>query len=142
MRVSEVIDQPEVFGRIRGSLVTVMLADTAGAAEGGQAIFFTNGLLYGEHLAVREVARNPGRPGVSEEIDVEQMRKDVALVRRMEADEALSTRLASAAAVVSGRVGDVRPLRRGEEMGEHSASWVLATLEIDATLKGHPATAV
>jgi len=146
VRVREVIDQPPVFGHIRGALVTVQLASPAGAVEGGQAIFFTNGMLYGEHLAVSEVGRDPGQSGVAEAAAVSQVRRDVAEVRRHEADEALSVRLASAVAVVSGRIGVTRSMReaeRGEEArGEHSASWVYATLTVDATLKGKPAAGV
>jgi hypothetical protein len=142
VRVRDVIDQPPGFGPVRGALVTVQLADTTGAAEGGQAIFFTNGMLYGENLAVAELMRNPDRPGIPEAADVDQLRKDVAQVRQTEADEALAARLASAAAVVSGRVGDIRPAGRSEAAGEHSASWVLATLAVDTTLKGRPAAAV
>lgn len=141
VRVREVIDQPPVFGPIRGALVTVELASPA--VEGGQAIFFTNGLLYGEHLAVSEAGRDPIQPGVAEAAVVSQMRKDVAEVRRRESDEALSARLASAVAVVSGRIGKMQAADRGEEPGgEHSASWVYATLKIDATLKGKPAAGV
>ncbi|HEX3531700.1 MAG TPA: hypothetical protein VH988_31965 [Thermoanaerobaculia bacterium] len=144
VRVREVIDQPPAFGPIRGALVTVQLASPAVA--GGQAIFFTNGMLYGEHLAVSEVGRDPIQPGVAEAPAVGQLRKDVAVVRRREADEALATRLASAVAVVSGRIGSMRAARaaeRGEEPGgEHSASWVYANLTVDATLKGKPAAGV
>lgn len=141
VRVREVIDQPRAFGPIRGALVTVQLASPA--VEGGQAIFFTNGMLYGEHLAVSEVDRDPLRPGVAEAPAVSQLRKDVAMVRRREADEALAARLASAVAIVSGRIGTMREAERGEEArGEHSASWVYATLTVDATLKGKPAAGV
>lgn len=142
VRVRDVIDQPAGFGPVRGALVTVQLVDTAGAAEGGQAIFFSNGILYGENLAVAELARNPDRPGVPEGADVDQLRKDVAAVRQKEADEALAARLASAAAVVSGRVGEIRPMRRSETSGEHSASWAAATLAVETTLKGRPTAAV
>ncbi len=147
VRVREVIDQPRVFGPTRGTLVTVELASPA--MEGSQAIFFTNGMLYGEHLAVSEVGRDSIQPGVAEAPAVSRLRQDIAVVRRREADEALSVRLASAVAVVSGRIGTLREVQpaddeeRGEEArGEHAASWVYATLTVDATLKGKPAAGV
>jgi hypothetical protein len=142
VRVREVIDQPPVFGPIRGALVTVQLASSTGAVEGGQAVFFTNGMLYGENLAVSEVSRNPDPPGVPESTLLDSLRKDVLTVRQLRADEALAARLATAVAVVSGRVGETRPAARGEESGEHSASWVFATLAVDATLKGRPVAGV
>jgi len=146
VRVREVIDQPRAFGPTRGTLVTVQLAGPA--MEGSQAIFFTNGMLYGEHLAVSEVGRDPIQPGVAEAPAVSRLRQDVAEVRRHEADEALAARLASAVAVVSGRIGTLREVQpaddeeRGEERGEHAASWVYATLTVDATLKGKPVAGV
>jgi len=143
VRVREVIDQPPVFGSTRGALVTVQLANSpAGAVVGGQAVFFTNGMLYGENLAVSEVSRNPDPPGVPESAVLDSLRKDVATVRQLEADEALAVRLASAIAVVSGKVGETRPVGRNEESGEHAASWIFATLAVDATLKGRPVAGV
>jgi hypothetical protein len=136
VRVRVVVDQPPAFGPVGGALVTVQLASSAGAVEGGQAIFFTNGMLYGENLAVSEVARNPDPPGVPESTLLDSLRQDVLTVRQLEADEALSARLATAVAVVSGRVGETRPAERNEDSGEHGASWIFATLSVDATLKG------
>src|SRR3954468_19107080 len=145
VRVREVIDQPPVFGSTRGALVTVQLANSpagAGAVVGGQAGFFTNGMLYGENPAGSEVSRHPDPPGVPESAVLDSLRKDVATVRQLEADEALAARLASAIAVVSGKVSEMRPVGRNEESGEHAASWIFATLAIDATLKGHPVAGV
>ena len=136
VRVREVIEQPAVFQPLGGLLVTVMLADSSGVVEGGQAVFFATGYLYGENLAVSEVAR------LSERFDLDTVRKLVTQVRQAEADEALAGRLASAASVVSGVVREVRPMPPGEEREEHSASWVLATLEVDTALKGRPAMEV
>ena len=142
VRVRTVVEQPPVFGPVQGALVTVQLESTAGAVEGGQAVFFTNGMLYGEHLAVSEVARIPDQPGIPESAILDPLRSDVTAVRQMEADEALSARLASAVAVVSGRVGETRTLGRSDEAGEHSATWIFAGLAVDSTLKGRPAAGV
>ena len=138
VRVREVIEQPDVFRPLDGVLVTVMLADSSGVVEGGQAVFFATGYLYGENLAVSEVAR------LADRFDVDAVRQLVAEVRQTEADETLTGRLASASVVVTGVVRDVRPMPTGEageaseEDDEHAASWVLATLEVDTTLKGGP----
>ncbi len=142
MRVREVIDQPETFGAMRDARVTVRLADPPGAVEGGQAIFFTTSLMFGEHLAVSEISRLSSRSPEAEASELERVRGEVARVRSLEADEDLLERLARAAVVVSGRVGDIRPGRRSEDLGEHAASWALATLDVDSTLKGRSAAAV
>ena len=137
VRVSEVIEQPDVFRDLRGDLVTVVLADGSSAVEGEAAVFFATGSLYGENLAVSELMRLSGR------YDADSIRKLVAEVRREETDEALSGRLASASAVVTGVVADVRPMRSPEEdLGEHAASWMMATLDVDTALKGEPAKAL
>jgi len=143
VRVREVVDQPETFGSTRDIVVTVKLADASGAVEGGQAIFFTTSLMWGEHLGLAEVLRLPSRSPETEASDLEQVRKEVERVRSLEADEDLSARLTRAAVVVFGRVGEVRETERSEEdFGEHAASWALAKLEIEETLKGRDASAV
>jgi hypothetical protein len=109
VRVREVIDQPATFGSTRDIEVTVRLADAAGAVEGGQAIFFTTSLMFGENLAVSEILRIPSRSPETEASDLDQVRREVDRVRALEADEDLSARLARAAVVVSGRIEDVRP---------------------------------
>src|SRR6185503_14146107 len=137
VRVREVVDQPETFGTTRDIEVTVKLADASGAVEGEQAIFFTTSLMFGEHLGLAEILRLPSRSPETEASDLEQVRKEVERVRSLEADEDLSARLSRAAVVVFGRVGDVRKTERSEEdYGEHAASWALAKLEIEETLKG------
>ncbi|HXU31868.1 MAG TPA: hypothetical protein VN851_14950 [Thermoanaerobaculia bacterium] len=137
VRVREVADQPGTFGEMRDAQVTVQLADSSGAVEGGQAIFFTTSLMWGEHLGLSEIQRLPSRSPETEASDLEQVRREVGRVRSLEADEDLSARLTRAAVVVFGRVGDVRETERSEEdFGEHAASWALAKLEIEGTLKG------
>jgi hypothetical protein len=143
VRVREVVDQPETFGTTRDIEVTVKLADASGAVEGGQAIFFTTSLMFGEHLGLAEILRLPSRSPETEASDLEQVRREVERVRSLEADEDLTARLSSAAVVVFGRVGDVRKTERSEEdFGEHAASWALAKLEIEGTLKGRDGKAV
>ncbi len=143
VRVREGVDQPETFGSTRDIEVTVKLADPSGAVEGGQAIFFTTCLMFGEHLGLAEILRLPSRTPETEASDLEQVRKEVERVRSLEADEDLSARLSSAAVVVFGRVGDVRKTERSEEdFGEHAASWALAKLEVEGTLKGGETNAV
>ena len=140
VRVREIVDPPAVLGPTRGTLVTVILAQSAGAEEGGQAIFFANGALSGEHLAFSEVTRLPGRTGVPESADLQALRKQVRAVREQVADEALAARLASAALVVTGRVTEVRPaeIREGADEREHAADWWVATIAVASTEKGRP----
>ena len=144
VRVREVIDQPAIFSDLGDARVTVRLADPAGATEGGQAIFFSTGLMWGEHLAVEENLRLVSRTPEAEAAEIEQVQREVARVRALEADEELSARLAQTAVVVLGRIGDVRPRTEGreEDFGEHAAAWAKATIEVETTLKGRAASAV
>ncbi len=144
VRVREVIDQPETFGEMRATQVTVRLAELSGVVEGGRAIFFTTSLMWGEHLGLGEASRLTVRSPETEAADIDQVLREVTRVRSLEADEDLVARLARAEVVVAARVGDVRPApeRRSEDFGEHAASWALATLEVETTLKGRSATEV
>lgn len=143
VRVRQVVDQPETFGEMRDAEVTVQLADPAGAVAGGPAIFFTTSLMWGEHVGLAEIQRLPSRSPETEAADLDEVRREVDRVRSLEADEDLSERLRRAAVVLVGRVGDIREAEREEEdFGEHAASWALAQLEVEGTLKGREARVV
>jgi len=138
VRVDAVIDIPASVSATAGTLVTVELARPGSARAGERAIFFANGRLYSDHLAVRELARRTDDGGY------DGLRADVAMVRIKVADEAFSARLAAAPAVVTGRVVDTRPVLAREETGggEHEAQWWRATVAVEEALKGAPGRSV
>ena len=75
VKIDQVLKSPKVLKGLAGHEVTVILGQAGGAAAlkaGQKAVFFTEGAVYGEKLAVREVAprrwkapqprRRPRRP--------------------------------------------------------------------------------
>src|SRR5262245_52795726 len=96
VRVDEVLKAAPSLGDFTGREITVKLAQAGDATLGEQAVFFTNGWLYGTTLAVIEVGRLHG--------DAALLRGQVAAAVRQAADEELRRRLAGAALVVAGRV--------------------------------------
>lgn len=137
--VREVIDQPATMDGSAGIVVTVVLADADGAQPGGQAIFFTRPWLFGENVAVREVARtaDPTDPGA-----LDELRRQVAAVRAEVADDALAARLSSAVLVVSGSAGEPRPLPNQFDEGEHAAEWAQTEIAVATTEKGQAGASV
>src|SRR5690242_4863229 len=60
VRVDEMLKAASSLGDFTGREITVQLAKPKDATPGEQAVFFTNGWLYGETLAVVEVGRLHG----------------------------------------------------------------------------------
>jgi hypothetical protein len=59
VRVDEVLHAPAAFGDQQGQSITVVLSDPAPLSTGDRAVFFTNGWLYGETIAVVDGAVEP-----------------------------------------------------------------------------------
>src|ERR1044072_5401454 len=55
VRVDETIRAPEALAHYNGQNITVQLAGRKKVTKGQQLVFYTNGLLYGESLAVQSV---------------------------------------------------------------------------------------
>jgi hypothetical protein len=133
VRVDEVLKATASLGDFTGREITVKLAQPD-ATPGEQAVFFTNGWLYGSTLAVVEVGRLHG--------DAALLRGQVAAAVRQGADEELRGRLARAALVVAGRVVETRPAAVVGEVGEgseHDPQWWEAVVQVDTVFKGKPA---
>jgi hypothetical protein len=131
VRVREVLDAPRTMGDLRGQVVTVLLAKEGSAQAGQEAIFFTNGWMYGENVAVREVAEIPER-------DREALRSAIAAERQTVRDEELAGRLKSAVLVIAGQVVSARPTA-GAERGprsEHDPEWWQAEIGVASVMKG------
>lgn len=134
VRVDEVLKATPSLGDFTGREITVKLAQPGDATLGEQAVFFTNGWLYGTTLAVIEVGRLHG--------DAALLRGQVAAAVHQAADEGLRGRLAGAALVVAGRVVETRPAAVVGEVGEgaeHDPQWWEAVVQVDTVFKGKPA---
>ena len=61
VRVDEVVQAPPALGDQTGKEITVWLKRPGTVVAGQQALFFTNGWLFGETIAVQEVAHRKPR---------------------------------------------------------------------------------
>lgn len=149
VRVEEITEAPEAFIDFKGREVTVKLRDDGGKRlnVGDRAIFYTNGWIRAENLAVEEVGHHL----------VEDAGTDSAAASGD--DDAghfsardLRQRLASADVIVAGRITDIR-IPEAEEPGivgssslekparffptsEHVPKWREAVVRVAEVLKG------
>ncbi|HSS51900.1 MAG TPA: hypothetical protein VLX28_23400 [Thermoanaerobaculia bacterium] len=134
VRVDEVLKTAPSLGDLTGREITVKLAQPGDATPGEQAVFFTNGWLYGKTLAVVEVGRLHG--------DAALLRGQVAGAASQAADGELQGRLAGAEVVVAGRVVETHPAAVVVEVGEgseHDPQWWEAVVQVDAVFLGKAA---
>ncbi len=138
IKVDEVLQAPETLGDYTGKDITVQLTDVRDIREGQQAVFFTNGWLYGESLAVLEVGH---RSLEQEAAMISTLSGQIANINQRQADEALQKRIESSEVVVTGRVSDIRPVAvptQRRPISEHDPEWTEALINIEVTEKGQP----
>jgi hypothetical protein len=133
VHVEKIFRAPEVLGDQTGRSITVQLRK-ADAKKGTRALFFANGWLYGESIAVTEVDR------MSVD-DPEDMDRQVDRAYSLADERELAERIDNASLVVVARVGKIVPVRRraGRRDSEHSPEWFVADLEIESVEKGRRA---
>lgn len=148
--VDEIIKSPQVLGNFAGKSITVKLGDKEVVKKGEKAIFYTNGWLFGETIAVESL----GHSQVDAEIkSLSAANTDPA---KFSKNSIIKDRLKTADAVVSGRVVSVRltpenlenplaavhALDKGDEtvnrrpISEHDPQWCEAVVEVADTDKG------
>lgn len=146
VRVDEIVLAPEALAQYNGQDITVQLAGRKKVAKGQQLVFYTNGLLYGESLAVESVDHS-----VAKTVHAAAATVVPDPVRNMVERDVLS-RAATADTVISGRVTSVRVpadvvaahnvLAGGlptERISEHDPDWRIAEVQVDQVLKGRHA---
>ena len=144
VRVDEVIHAPEALSHYAGQDITVLLAGKKKFKKGQQAVFYANGLVFGDSVAVQAVEHH----------DVEKMPAAMAVaggdpVQNLAARD-IQARLATADAIVSGRVTSVRlpsdivaakaagladPSVTGP-ISEHDPDWRIGEIQVDQVHKG------
>jgi catechol 2,3-dioxygenase-like lactoylglutathione lyase family enzyme len=133
IRVERVFRIAPALGDQQGQLITLMRPAPGSMREaGGDVVFFTNPVLYGETLGVREIAHLPAPEDLDELSALVQRATEGADM------DALRGHLASAAAIVIGKVVETRS---GAAPGhvpfsEHDPDWWIATLHVTRSLKG------
>ena len=129
VRIEEVLDAPLGFEEFTKRQITVELREAGSLREGQEAIFFTNGWLYGETLAVKEVGHR------SEVTRQEELKQQVTKAQQQRANSMLLARLKTAELVVVGKVSRTqRPPEtvRGLPGTEHDPEWQEAVIQVDS----------
>jgi hypothetical protein len=130
--VEEVLRSFGTVDDFNGRDITVQL--TSPAELGQRLTFFTRGWLYGQGVAVVEVARADVGEG-----DLGDLRERIADVDRRGVEQAVQDRIAAADLIVAGRVLDVRPApleERDYPISEHAPDWWEAIVAVDSVDKG------
>jgi hypothetical protein len=135
VRVDRVLEAPKALGDYTGKDITVLLSKAGAVKSGQQKVFFTNGWLYGEGLAVKEV----GLLDVPKELA--PLKEQLAKAGQKVSDKDLAQRLATAELVITGKVLGSKPLAKTEEeakrpVTEHDPQWQEAEVQVEATEKG------
>ena len=150
VRVDEVIQSPEALVDYAGREITVALGGKKKLAAGEQAIFYTNGWIFGEGLAVRSLGERPATRsmaamGVAPGDPVENLANKQARVRFESADVVVSGRVTSIRlSPQEAAAGKVRGAALAESVGttlakpisEHDPLIQEAVVEVDAVHKG------
>lgn len=145
VHVDKVLQAPKLLSAYEGLDITVQLGKEKKVKEGEQAIFYTNGWLFGDSIAVQSV----GHAAVGES-DAASIGGSRAATQAKE-DRELQEHLADADVVVRGRVVSVglpEPESGGATKAkaestsyasEHSPRWNEAIVDVQSVEKGEPA---
>lgn len=133
VQVQTVFRAPPVFRTLAGARVTVRLATSKRVRTGDRLLFYATSWLYGDSVAVAEIAREPAPR------DPEGLLARVARAELRIADELLTARLRAAVLVLTGMVESIGPSERvasGAPHSEHDPLWWRADIELDRIEKG------
>jgi hypothetical protein len=128
VRVDRGLRVDAALGDLRGKMITVAVRDPKGFRPGQRAVFFTNSIVHGQGIAVREV----------EHAEVRVQNSVAAAVTRLPEDH-LTDRLRSAALVVLAEVKHVGPVER-VSLDRNDALWRAAELNVLRVFRGAPRT--
>lgn len=139
VEVDQIILAPETFRHWVGKKITVQLSDKSQVQEGQQYVFYTNGWLFGESIAVEAVDQRPVAQAALE------MGTGGDPVQAL-ADRDLQTHLADADLVIVGKVSSTRlPTVAPSAVGEGAPQvpvtrkdphWREAVVEVEGVEKG------
>ena len=122
--VDEILDGPEVLAGFAGQEITVQLQKGERAETGRSYVFYTNGWMYGQSLAVRSVGLTDD---AEPELRMAQRALETVPVR------AIQERAKRAELVVTGRVTEVREARPPDApITEHDPQWRQAVVTVES----------
>src|SRR5579863_300513 len=130
VRVEEPLDVPPSVASLKGEQVTVLAARPGELHAGETVVFFTNALVFGEHLEVKEIG-HISSPGITSAI-----RNQILAVRAQMTEETLKAREDGALLVVTGKVLEVKSVERVGTRSEHEPDWAEAVVQVDSVDKG------
>jgi len=128
-QVDKVLRAGPALSKLAGQAVTIELATGYRPQVGERVIFFTNGLVYGTQVVLREIGHREGTA---------QSEKEVTAAIESLPIRHLESRLETADFVVVGRVKHVRPSGLKEPTSFHSPKWMIADVNVTHWLKGKP----
>jgi len=139
VRIDQVLRAPEALAEISGQKITVRLADGERVQKGQQAIFYTNGWIYGENLAVQSLGHEAAGTG-ARKTSTKAMAAGVSDDPVQAATRhRVAVRAEAAPVVVSGRVVAVGLPAGGDtpaRISEHEPLWREAVIEVEKVHKG------
>lgn len=145
VRVNEVIQKPDDVSLSQGDLVTVEAKDVSAFRQGTQATFFTDGWIFGEGVAVREVGHEIA-PAAMEATTLAAHREEIQKTRKEVSDADLRERIQAASVVIVGRVTAIRPATMAAGapgppaiVTEHDPEWQEAVVHVESAIKGSEA---
>jgi len=143
VRVDRVLKAPPALAGLAGQEITLVPAAGRSLTAGQQSVFFTRSWIYGDSLAVIEVGRleqagDQADKGLA--ADMGELSSLIGEADRGTEDDRITQRLHRADLVVTGRVRETHPLRRGQPgpTSEHDPDWWEATVEVSSADKGQP----
>lgn len=133
VRVERIYHAPADLHDQRGQEVTVIFADGSPPQQSeGRRVYFTDPVAYGETMGVREIG------SIDEPDEPEAVESLVTRVTAEINEEHIQEHLASAEAVIHGRVTEVhRAHNAARRFSEHDPDWWIARVEILRVIKGN-----
>jgi hypothetical protein len=158
VRVDEILQAPEALAGYLGQEITVQLSGRQKVQEGQQAVFYTNGWLFGDSIAVQSIGHHP--VARTRELLLSQPAGPTATPRETLAHRDLQKRVAEAETVVTGKVINVRipqsssggrpataaatesdaAVEPSGRISEHDPEWREAVIEVEEVEKGRTQT--
>jgi len=134
VRITKILKSTPALAGYEGQEVTVELQAPGRLAVGVSAVFFTEGVHYGEGLVVRELGNVPPQPEIPSLVaDAVQEKARAALTQRLTQADLIISGVASAPAPYRGvapSTGELGPI------SEHDPMWWQATVRVESVEKG------
>jgi hypothetical protein len=145
VHVDEILQAPPALAKTLGKQITVKLAKGTKPKVGEQVLFYANGWLFGDSVAVESVKQE--KPAITKTMLAERVSDPV----RNLANRELQNRVADADMVVEGEVSSIhlpqaesfaatRTANSARPVSEHDPKWREAVINVGVVHRGNPGT--